>query len=245
MTIFSGFDQIRIINLPSRPDRRAGMLTELRRLKIDNDPRVEFVNGVSVDDKAPFRSTGEKGVFLAHLKILSEAATAGVSVLILEDDADFRPAAAAWHLSPDCDIAYGGYLANDPSNLETSDIVGAHCMGFSARAAPALVTFLTQLLDLDSPPPIDGAYVWFRRQQGGFKTEFANPVVAVQRPSRSDIAAPRTIDRIRLLRVPVAAARWIKRRLVRKELTFGLREAVILSVVGSAMAFAATYHYNR
>lgn len=245
MTVFSGFDRIRIINLPSRTDRRKEMIGELRRIGLDSDPRVEFVDGILVDDKAPFRAAGEKGVFLAHLGIISEAAAAAESVLILEDDVDFTDAAADWSRPPDCDIAYGGYYAADPANLESSDIIGAHCVGFSARAAHALAPFLEQLLDHESPPPIDGAYVWFRRQRDGFSTEFAQPVVAVQRPSRSDITPGHKLDRIAVLRGPLGAARKLKRKLVRGEITFGLREAIVLSVVAIAITFAAAYHYSR
>jgi glycosyl transferase family 25 len=248
MTVFSGFDQIRIVNLPSRPDRRKDMIAELRRIGLADDPRVQFVAGVVVEDKAPFQSVGYKGSFLAHLNILQAAAAAGRSVLILEDDVDFTKAARTWHPSEDCDIAYGGYEASDPDNLEASDIIGAHCMGFSARAAEALVPFLTNLLDPDTippPPPIDGAYVWFRRQRSGFKTEFAETLVAVQRPSPSSIAQPRPFDRIALLRVPIALGRRIKRRLKRGGPTFGLREAIIISLLGIAVASLAAYQYTH
>ena len=95
------------------------------------------------------------------------------------------PPQSAGDEADDCDIAYGGYLPADPNDLQSTDIIGAHCMGFSARAAQALAPFLSDLLNHKSPPPIDGAYVWFRRQREGFRTEFAQPVVAVQRPSRS------------------------------------------------------------
>lgn len=245
MTAFADFDQIRIINLPSRTDRRREMEGELRRIGLANDPRVEFVDGVLVEDKAPFRAPGEKGVFLAHLNILETAAAAGASVLILEDDVDFTAAAEDWRPPVGTDVAYGGYYASDPRNLEKSDIIGAHCMGFSARAARALVPFLRGLLDHESPPPIDGAYVWFRRQQEGFVTHFATPPVAEQRPSRSDIADLRPIDRISLIRGPISAARSLKRKLIRGEFTFGLREAVIVSIIGVAIATAAAYYHVR
>ena len=244
MTLFAGFDRIRIINLPSRPDRRAEMNRELRRIGLENDPRVQFVDGVLVQDKTPFRAPGEKGVFLAQLGIISDAAAAGESVLILEDDVDFTPAAESWSRSDDCDIAYGGYLAPDAADLHTSDIIGAHCIGFSARAAQALAPFLSELLNHESPPPIDGAYVWFRRQREGFRTEFADPVVAVQRPSRSDITPAHRFDRIRLLHGPMTLARRLKRSLQRGELTFGLPEAIILSLIVVSITIAVAYHYT-
>ena len=111
MTVFAGFDRIRIVNLPSRPDRRAEMMRELRRIGLEGDSRVQFVDGVIVENKAPWRALGEKGVFLAQLGIVSDAADAGESVLILEDDVDFTPDARSWGRSPESDIAYGGYIA--------------------------------------------------------------------------------------------------------------------------------------
>jgi hypothetical protein len=245
MTLLAGFDRIRIINLPSRTDRRAEMTRELTRLGLAFDPRIAFVDGVVVDDKRPFRRVGEKGVFLAHLHILSDAASAGESVLILEDDVDFTAAASSWCRPDDCDIAYGGYEASQGTALEDADIIGAHCMGFSARAAKALVPYLQALLDLESPPPIDGAYVWFRREFGDFKTSFADPVVAVQRPSRSDIAALRWFDRVPLLRGAASSARGTRRALARRSPTFGLGEAVFISAVGIAIAAVVAWLHTR
>lgn len=243
MTAFAAFDRIRIINLPSRPDRRQQMEGELRRLGLAGDHRVEFVDGVVVDDPVPFRSPGEKGVFLAHLKILEAAGAASESVLVLEDDVDFTSAAQHWQPPEDADLAYGGYYASDSSNLGDSNIIGAHCMGFSARAVQALVPFLRDLLNHDSPPPIDGAYVWFRRQRPGFVTHFAKPTVAEQRPSRSDIAPAHAFDRIPVLRGPISVARALKRKLVRGELTFGMREAIVASIIGVAIGTAAAYYH--
>lgn len=232
MTAFGWFDMIRVINLPSRTDRRRDMQRELDRLALGNDERVGFVDGIVVDVPAPFRLSGERGVFLSHLSILREAAAAGSSVLILEDDVDFTSVAGEWEPPANCDIAYGGYSASDPANLVTSDIIGAHCMGFSARAAMALVPYLQNLLGHKSPPPIDGAYVWFRREFPDYATNFADPVIAEQRPSRSDIAGSGRLDRIVGLRPLLTFGRLLKRTLMRGTLTFGLREAIIVSAVG-------------
>lgn len=245
MTIFPGFDRIRIINLPSRPDRRAEMLRELRRIGLEGDPRVQFVDGVLVEDKTPWRAPGEKGVFLAQLGIIKDAAAAGESVLILEDDVDFTPAATSWGRPDNCDIAYGGYMPADPNELQSTDIIGAHCIGFSARAVQALAPFLTGLLNHESPPPIDGAYVWFRRKREGFRTEFAEPVVAIQRPSRSDITPAHRFDKIPLLKGPMNLLRRLKRGLQRGGLTFGLPEAIILSLVAVSITIAVAYHYTK
>ena len=235
MTTLGAFDIIRVINLQSRPDRRRDMQRELDQVGLVDDGRVRFVDGVVIDDAAPFRLVGEHGVFLSHLGILREAAAAGSSVLILEDDVDFTFAASEWEPPAGCDIAYGGFSASDADNLEASDIMGAHCMGFSARAAIALVPYLEMLLTLESPPPIDGAYVWFRRKFPDYATSFADPVIAEQRPSRSDISGSGRLDRILILRPLLTIGRSVKRSLERGSLSFGLREAIVVSAVGIAI----------
>ena len=236
---FSAFDLVRIINLPARLDRRRQMEAELRRVGLGNDDRVAFVEAIASDTSAPWRLKGERGIFLSHLKVLREAAARNSSVLVLEDDADFTNAVSATKIAEDVSIFYGGYEASDPGNLRSSDIIGAHCMGFSAETARALVPFLEELFHHPSPPPIDGAYVWFRRANPGVKTQFADPEVATQRSSRSDIAQLRFFDQWPVLREAVGVARRGLRATRRGAITFGLREAIVLAVVGIAIAIVA------
>ena len=178
-------------------------------------------------------------MFLSHLNVLREAAARSASVLILEDDADFTDAALTTAIEEGVSIFYGGYQASDPSNLHSSDIVGAHCMGFSAETVRALVPFLESLLRHQSPPPIDGAYVWFRRANPALRTQFADPVIAVQRSSRSDIARLRFFDRWPGLREAAAFARRGLRAARRGEVAFGMPEAVTLAIIGTAIAVLA------
>lgn len=234
--VFSAFDLIRIINLPARVDRRRQMEAELRRVGLGDDDRVAFVEAIASDTAAPWRLKGERGIFLSHLKVLREAAASNSSVLILEDDADFTGAVESTEIADDVPIFYGGYEASDPRALHSSDIVGAHCMGFSAETARVLVPFLEELFHHPSPPPIDGAYVWFRRANPGVKTQFAVPVVAVQRSSRSDIAQLRFYDRWPGLREAAGLVRHGLRAAQRGSITFGIREAILLAVVGIAIA---------
>jgi glycosyl transferase, family 25 len=227
------FDSIRILNLPHRKDRRAEMAHELERMGVAGDPRVAFVDAIARDDPGPFGSVGAHGCFLSHLATLEEAASAGQRVLILEDDCDFAKEARSYELPADWDIFYGGYLASDPEDLANSDIIGAHCMGYSPTAAKALAGYLRSLLgdphfkpdakaaadpgfEPSIRPPFDGAIVWFRRANPELKTVFAQ--VAVQRSSRSDIAGGRFLDRI----APgaMSAARQFKNG-IRKALRLG------------------------
>jgi glycosyl transferase family 25 len=204
MTFFDAFDSIRILNLPHRADRRREMIRELARFGLAEDPRVSFFKACVGTDSGPFLNKNVHGCFLSHLALLETAANAGERVLVLEDDCDFDSAVRGYELPGDWDIFYGGYEADDPSDLENSNIIGAHCMGYSPQAAKRLATYLRALLeDPEFPadmkaaaepdfnpairPPFDGAIVWFRRANRDLKTSFAQ--IAVQRSSRSDITA--------------------------------------------------------
>lgn len=210
------FDLIRIINLPARTDRRRQMERELKRIGLAGDQRVAFFPAIAPADHHPFRAEGEKGVFLSHLAVLREAAEQNASVLILEDDADFTSALKPGEPAVCDGIYYGGHEAATPDQLHSSDIIGAHCMGFSASVVRVLAPYLTELLEHPSPPPIDGAYVWYRRAHPEVRTTFAVPAIAVQRPSRSDIARLRFFDRVPLLRDAANRARLLKRLVQRR-----------------------------
>lgn len=225
---FDAFESIRILNLPHRSDRRGEMLAELRKFGLDRDPRVSFFPGSVAKEKGSFETSGTHGCYMSHLALLKDAAAAGQRVLVLEDDCDFTPEARAYELPEDWEIFYGGYDADDPGDLQNSNIIGAHCMGYSPKAAKMLADYLEALLDPSFPPdagavakghyqagvkpPFDGAIVWFRRAHPELKTVFAQ--IAVQRSSRSDIAEGNFLDR----NIPAAAAvarkakNWVRRR---------------------------------
>jgi glycosyl transferase family 25 len=204
MTFFEAFDAIRILNLPHRADRRREMMQQLTRFGLADDPRVSFFEASVGTDAGPFLTRNVHGCFLSHLALLETAAKENERVLVLEDDCDFSPAAREYELPGEWDIFYGGYDAADPTDLENSNIIGAHCMGYSPQAAKRLAAYLRTLIedpgfpadakaasepDFDPAvrPPFDGAIVWFRRANPDLKTIFAQ--IAVQRSSRSDITA--------------------------------------------------------
>lgn len=214
--IFDRFDRIRVVNLPHRTDRRAAMEAELARVGLTGDPRVAFFPAFRPADAGDFTSIGARGVYLSQRAILDEAAAAGESVLILEDDCDFTRDAAAYDPPTEWDIFYGGYVASDPADLAGSDIVGAHMMGFSAKGAKLVSDYLRDLTYEGIHPPIDAAYIWFRRAHPTVRTRFAVPPLGHQRPSRTDIADPSIADRLPGIRGAVALARRIKRALRRR-----------------------------
>jgi glycosyl transferase family 25 len=211
--VFAPFDMIRVINLPERKDRRREMMQELAALGLATDPRVAFFPAIRPADAGSFASIGARGVYQSQLTILREAAERGCSVLILEDDCAFSPIARDFDFGGDWDIFYGGYYATDPENLADSDIIGAHMMGFSAQGAREVCAYLDTLVWDGEHPPIDGAYVRFRRAHPETPTRFAVPPLANQRPSRSDIADLRFFDRLPLLRRIAGLARGARRKL--------------------------------
>ena len=229
MTAFTPYDRIEIINLPHRKDRRREMMAQLRKVGLENDPRVQFFPAISPQETGIFSRRGYLGSFLSHLELLKKAAASGKSILILEDDCDFIvPDALEYRMPEGVDVFYGGYLiASNPDDPADSDIIGAHFMGFSARAAKAAAEYLTAFLEPDFPPdpraaampdynhairpPIDGAYVWFRRAHPELITVFA--MLSDQRASRTDIGDQRWFDMVPGLRGLAGVARSAKRKL--------------------------------
>ena len=222
--LFDQFDRIRIVSLPTRQDRRLEMNDQLKEIGLSTDPRVAYFDAVSFDDPGPFLRKGSRGAFISHLNLLREAAEAGASILILQDDCDFLPGIETYEI-PVCDIFYGGYEASNPHDLLNSGIIGAHFMGFSAHAATLAAEYLSAFLEPDFPPdpraaqepgynpaikpPIDGALVWFRRAHPQLRTEFA--LLSRQRSSRTDIGDQRWVDKMLLPRKLVSIARTIRR----------------------------------
>ena len=208
---FDNFDEIRIINLRNRTDRRATMERELRRVGLEGDTRVQFFEAYSFPDAASFSSKGARGVYASQLAILEQAAKNGHSVLILEDDVDFVADIEHYELRGDWAIFYGGYYADNPADLHASDIVGAHMMGFSANIVPLIAAYLASIAGHDIHPPIDGAYVWFRRAHPEVLTLFAEPPLGYQRPSRSDISELQFYDKVIFLKQFAYFVRSLKR----------------------------------
>ena len=97
------------------------------------------------------------------------------------------------------------------------------------RAAKSAAEYLTAYLEPDFKPdpraasepgfnpaikpPIDGAFVWFRRARPDLVTVFAD--LGYQRSSRTDVGAKKWFDRIIGVRELVGLARRVVRRLRR------------------------------
>lgn len=211
MTVFKHFDRIRIINLASRKDRRREMERELDRVGLKNDLRVSYFAAIRPSDAGTFTSIGARGVYESQKQILREAVQANQSVLILEDDCEFIKGAQDCEMPAGWDIFYGAHYAANPEDLQNSDIIGAHMMGFSRNGAKVVSEYLEQLKYDGIHPPIDAAYIWFRRAYPAVATHFAVPSLANQRSSRSDIADLKWYDRMPVIRSGASLLRVMRR----------------------------------
>lgn len=212
--IFDQYDRIAVVNLPQRTDRRKQMESELAKIGLQDDARVSFFPAIQIAHRGMFLRSGSHGCFLSHRSIIEDAAHKGQSVVILQDDCQFLPAIKNFP-STEADVFYGGYEASDPNDLHASQIIGAHFMGFSAEATLKASRYLARYLGCPAfkgdpkaveegsynpevRPPIDGAFVWFRRSHPELTTEFAK--LSKQRSSRSDVAANKWFDRTPVVR---------------------------------------------
>jgi hypothetical protein len=205
--MFEAFDGVKIISLRERTDRRRTMRRELAKV----GGSAEFYDAIRPGSKGPFASAGLYGSFLSHQAIIRDAAWSGESVLIIEDDCNFLPCAKDYSVPP-CDVFYGSH------SEDADEIVGAHCMGFSARAVVLLDRYLSDFLHPDFEgegkrirPPVDGAYVWFRhRAHPELTTHFA--LLTYQRGSRSDCTPAHAYDQVPVVRALAEFARSLRQR---------------------------------
>ncbi len=234
--LLARFDQVRIINLPERKDRRREVTRELARIDALGDPQIAFFDAVKPTDPAAFPSLGARGCFMSHLDILRAAVAAGVgSLLILEDDFNFstdfqasgkvqldRLSGANW------DMFYGAYrlnnatLAPPPGTPLPSDVAveTTAFVAFNGAMLPRVIAFLEGILTRPAGSPdygpmhVDGAYSVFRMLHPDVVTYAASPKLGYQRSSRSDISDTRPfVDKVPVLREAANVARRLRRML--------------------------------
>lgn len=224
------FDRVYVINLPDRTDRRHEMVAQLARIGLEeDDPLVRFFPAVRPADRGDFGSVGERGCFLSHLGVLKDARAMGHrSILILEDDVDWTPAALAANarlealLTTDWAFLHGGRGHDRPAAdgvislvpmTPGREVLLAHFIGLRGEIIGQMVDYLEAILRRPAGSPdggpmhVDGAYSWFRRAHPAVAAYVCDPSVAQQRSSRSDISVPTGWR-------ATAAADWA-RRLVR------------------------------
>jgi glycosyl transferase, family 25 len=204
--ILDRFEQVRIINLVDRPDRRREVIAEFDRIG-GLAPNVSFYDAHRPHDVGGFPSLGARGCFESHLAVLRSARDAGVrNLLILEDDVDFTRDGPdrLVKLIPELlgrrwDFFYGAHLldANGRQGLvevpATEPVATASFVAIDGGTIQALIDFLEGVLGRPPGSPdygpmhVDGAYTVFRFLNPDCVTLAAFPALARQRSSRSDI----------------------------------------------------------
>jgi hypothetical protein len=204
--VFECFEQVRIINLVDRPDRRREMVGELNRIG-GLAPNVGFYDAHRPTDAGGFPGIGARGCFESHLGVLRSARDAKVqNLLLLEDDLDFtrdgraRLSSLMRELfSRRWDFFYGAHLlaANGRQGLvdvpPDEPVLTASFLAFAGPVLEPLVDFLEGILTRPPGSPdfgpmhVDGAYTVFRSLHPELVTLAAFPPLGRQRSSPSDI----------------------------------------------------------
>ena len=236
-TALHAFDQIYIINLPTRQDRREEMVEQLARAGLTlDDPKVTLFPAVRPNDPEPFDRVGVRGAFLSHLGVLKEAKAKGHGqILILEDDADFTQALLSADdeiierlYAPGWDMAYLGHLVTGPAPspsgeafdpvLAPTPIMLAHALCIRTKALEGLIPYLEAMLARPAGDPaggpmhVDGAYGWFRKDHPDITTLISRDQLIVQRASKTDIHAPSWKEKLPFINM----ARRLKNKLAQR-----------------------------
>lgn len=233
------FDQVYIINLPERADRRSEMAEQLSLLGLSLDSeRVHVFAAVKPESAEGFPSNGARGCFMSHLGILEDAAKRQYPrILIIEDDCNFSGALVdstkALEIQiqqTEWSILYGGLVQRHTSapsaaglQLETippaNGIMGTHFVALRHDAIAPLAAYLRAMLKRPAGDPeggpmhVDGAYSWFRAANPHLQTVMCSPQIAYQRSSRTDIHDGAWYDRSPLTQGLADALRKLKNKL--------------------------------
>jgi hypothetical protein len=237
MHVLEYFQQIYIINLPHRRDRRQEMAEQLQGIGLSFDsPGVRLFAAFRPDDPDGFPNIGARGCFMSHLGVLQDARERKFErILIFEDDLNFSPDFSARIdrviadlKQMDWSVFYGGYAmkadptpagnavlaqAEPPTSIQT-----AHFIGFRGPAIAEVAGFLEEVLQRPPGDPrggpmhVDGAYGWYRFLCPSKVTLVSVPRLGYQRSSRTDIHALRWYDQVPGSRQAISLLRKLRNR---------------------------------
>jgi glycosyl transferase family 25 len=174
-----------VINLETRADRRQQMEAQLRRIGWT----AEFIIAKRPDAAAGFPSIGARGCFESHIAVLRRGI--GSNIILMEDDLNFVS---------DFDQAWPLALSRLP-------------VDFRKTAVPRIIQNLETIMSRPSGHPeggpmhVDGAYSTIRKQNTDLRTYAFSPALGYQRSSLSDIANPKILDRMPVLKPFMRLAR--------------------------------------
>lgn len=233
-SVFEFFDQVRIINLPERTDRRRAVEAELAALGLHTLPgNMRFFDALRPPQRAPGQQ-GPNGALLSHREAIREALQTGAqSLLILEDDVFFRrPGEAAVSRIVEAmrrgnwDVIYLGYLEPAETDLSIEPlagwqgrVIGGHFCGMRRQFMERILAFMDGFGvpnaqgNILNPTHRDGAFNLFVERHPDLRRVLANPCLAGQRSSRTDLHALGLVDRLPVLRDAAGLLRELRNRL--------------------------------
>jgi GR25 family glycosyltransferase involved in LPS biosynthesis len=235
MSFLDYFDQVKIINMPSRTDRRMETEAEFARYQLPiNTDKNSFFNAITPDTPLDFPNIGARGCFLSHLTILTAAADKKLTKLfLLEDDIQFsnqinedgKQAVLALE-SLDWDIVYFGHLLKSSPisphwKAVTEPMLLSHCYAVNGKAIKRLALFLEEMKARPAGHPqggpmhYDGALNTFLAQNKDIKAYYYSKNLGYQRPSKTDIHQSSIIDNNPLIKPFTSTYRAIKRAYLR------------------------------
>ncbi len=235
MNFIELFDCVRIINLVSRADRRKETDLEFKRhgFVIDNH-KVKYFEAKKPSEKKGFASTGVRGCFLSHLKVLEEAFDLRVkNILILEDDIQFSKYINDLGVSMfqelnkmDWDIAYFGHVLEDSEKnvcwkTVSEPILTAHCYAINGKALKTVIDSLHQIMSRPpghpegGPMHYDGALNTIIKQNPDLNALISSKKLGFQRSSETNLHELSILDKNILLKEIVKRARKLKNFILR------------------------------
>ncbi|MEE1868604.1 glycosyltransferase family 25 protein [Pseudomonas auratipiscis] len=235
MNVIDYFDQTRIINIPSRKDRRVETVEEFSRngFHIDHK-KAGFFEAVKPSEEDGFPSIGARGCFMSHLRIIEDAIRLNLNnILILEDDIQFSKhigqygkQAIALLEGMEWDIAYFGHPFEGNANLPGWSVVDrpihlSHFYAVNGAFLPQLRDFLLQILERPAGHPdggpmhYDAALNTLIHQRKDVRAYYFTWNLGYQRPSRTDLHELSVLDRTQLLRPIMFMLRKLKSSMLR------------------------------
>jgi glycosyl transferase family 25 len=230
MNVIEYFDQVRIINMTSRKDRRDETVSEFIRYGFPvNSEKVKFYDAITPVDAKRFPNPGVRGCFLSHLSVLKDAERAkSNNILVLEDDIQFsknilqQGALAVKSLSGlDWDIAYFGHVLKSTTSETTWKKVNqpmslSHFYAVNGEKVASLTQFLDHLLERPighisgGPMHYDGALNTYIKNQPNIQAYYFSMNLGYQRPSKTNLHKNPFFESYTALKPLVILARKIK-----------------------------------
>jgi len=236
MNVIDYFDRARIINIPSRNDRRVETVQEFARHGFSIDfEKTGFFDAVTPKEEDGFPSVGARGCFLSHLGVLNDAIRLKVrNILILEDDIQFSRRIGEYGKQAieslqgmEWDIAYFGHPFEGDADVPGWQVVDrpiqlSHFYAVNGKCIERLRDFLLQIMERPpghpdgGPMHYDAALNTLIHTNKDVRAFYFTWNLGYQRPSRTDLHALSFLDRSLFLRPVMNNLRKLKATLLRR-----------------------------